>query len=1346
MLRTYPGLLFVALLLGSPVGAQSQPLGNEWIKYGQTYLKIPVVQPGLYRITAAELQRAGLPTTTVDPTTIQLFHRGVEQGIYVDGESDNRINPADFLEFYGQSNDGAPDSLLYKPHSAQPHSYYSLFSDTTAYFLTWRPAGQPGKRMTSYTDTDDTGLTPESYHWAEELRVFTETYPGYPAGIPPKIEYSHYEAGEGYTGVVQQKDKRYDIPFVLSDAVRTGPDPQIDGLLVGREFTNHRVDWLVAASSNSQRRTDTTLFSGYDNARVRPDMAWTDVGADGRLLLSTVSQGDSSDRYSVSYVRLRYPQQISANGQALQTYQLVPNAAGRSLVAVSAVSASTRFWDITDPTAPIRLGFSLTPDALARLVVRGTDQARTLLTTNQPKPVLAIRPVTFVNWANRQPTYLIVTHEALMQPAGVPATGTPAPAATGTVDAVRAYAAYRASAAGGSHDTLTVTMQQLFDQFSYGERHPLAIRRFADHLLGQSNGWAKRPQFLLLLGRSRSTPGVRRDPQQATLDLVMTAGFPGSDVLFTAGLNGFPADVPALMTGRINAGTPQEVVDYLDKVRQYESGSTDALWRKNLLHLSGGDTPAEATLFRRLVDGYRDKAVAESLGARVTTRSKQTDKPVELINVARPVNEGVGLMTFFGHSGLDVTDLDIGFCSNDALGYRNQGKYPFLLINGCAIGNFYFGRPTLTTDWVLTPNRGAIAALAHSHLGYANYLNDYTSTFYTLLTDSASLNQPIGYLQQETIRRVLMRTPDGQALANGQQMVLQGDPAIRLFPFDTPDNAVTAGGLTVRGAGDQPLTTGSDSVRIRVVVQNAGQYRRGPLPVRVRRWVEGRESGVFNGTVPRSVAYQDTLTLTVPNERGAAGPNQFEVTINPTGSIPETNRANNSASVEVTVAGQGPVPIYPPNLGVVQTRSVRLTAQSFATGSRTFELELDTTSRFDSPALLKQRILADGSITYPATLTGPARTPFFWRVRAVGETAWSTASFVFDPTSPSAGLPEGQLRLLGKLPTDVQQGDVVTVSGQFTNLSPYPFADSLVVRQTLYAAGLTNPQTREWSLKSPNAGDTLRFSTRIATEFLPGLNRIVLTVNPRLQPEYSFVNNTLDLPLPVQPDVLGPVLEVAIDGARIGENTVVSARPVIDVLVADDNRSLIRRDTAGVDLYLQGADPTRSSDWRNARLNWRSATVQPTGADNVFRVRYPSAELAEGSYRLLVTARDAVGNPAIPYEVGFRVVNERNLTHLTVSPNPFRDRVLFAFRLTGGQAPDALTLTIRDLTGRMVRHRRSAGRIGLNEWTWNGDSDNGEPLPAGVYLYHLTVSDNGQDWPVAADVTNELRGRLILTR
>lgn len=1346
MYRTLAACLLLCLPgLSLAQSTAPDPLPNQWINYQQSYFKIPIGSAGLYRVSADELQRAGVPITRIDPPTMQLFHRGVEQAIYVEGEADRRLDTGDFLEFYGRANDGGPDSLLYRPHHVQPHPYYSLFSDTTAYFLTWRLDGKPGKRMVAYADTNDAGLMPEPYHLAEEIRLFTDTYPGYAAGIPPKIEYSHYEAGEGYTGAIQQKDKPYHHTFSLTNTVPAGPAPQLDILLAGRDYTGHRVECWAGSTSSTQRLLGYTDFLTYDNARLWLSANWSDVGADNQLVVSTTSRGNGSDadRYSVSYIRLQYPQKLTTNGQPGQVFKLAPNPIGRSLIAIGNLAADTRFWDITNPTTPIRIGATSTTANAARFVVPNTNATRTILSVSRPKSVSDIRPVSFANWTSRRPTYLIISHEALMQPAD------------GTPNAVQAYAAYRASAAGGGHDTLTVTMQQLFDQFSYGERHPLAIRRFADQMLRQSRGSAKRPQYLLLLGRSRSTPGIRSAPNQAGLDMVMTAGFPGSDVLFTAGLDGQPEHVPALPTGRINAGTAQEVIGYLNKVKEYESAPTDVLWRKNVLHLSGGNSPSEASTLRNFVNYYGSKIVALSLGARVTTRSKQTDSPVERINVARLVNDGLGLMTFFGHSGLDVTDLDIGFCSNDALGYQNKGRYPLMLVNGCAIGNFFFGRPTLVTDWVLTPNRGAIAAIAQSHLGYADILHQYSTTFYDLLADSSQLDKPIGQLQQETIRRLLAQTPDGQlpdgrTLANCQQMVLQGDPAIRPFPFETADYAIRATDLRLEGDKHQPLTAQSDSVRLTAVVQNAGQYRSGPVPVQVRRFVGDRESGVFNLMLPRAVAYQDTVTLTLPNERGAEGMNQFEVTINPAAPngarpLPETNYTNNRALIDVTVRGPNPVLIYPASGGLVSTNTIRLTASYPTESPRLFDLELDTTARFDSPARITKRILAANSISHQATLSARPGTTFYWRVRladrADDSAAWSPGVFVYAPDSTRLGWPEGQIRLGSPLPTDVRQGDVVAVPVQFTNLSPFPYKDSVLVRQTIYAAALARPQTTDWRLKAPTVQDTLNFITRIETAKLPGLNRIVLTINPHLEPEYSFQNNTLNLPLPVQPDRLGPVLEVAVDGARISDGAIVSARPTIDVLVADENRSLLRRDTTGLHLYLQGPGHNQVFE----RLSWRQAAMAPPGADNVFRIRYQSATLPEGLYHLLVTAHDLVGNAAPQYQTSFQVISERRLTDLTVYPNPAHGPVRFAFQLTGDQAPDAVTINLTDLNGRFVRRLTRQVRIGLNEWLWDGRTDAGERLPAGLYLYKLTISAHGQDWPIDSRVNGQLTGRIVLT-
>ncbi|MCX6215604.1 C25 family cysteine peptidase [Spirosoma sp.] len=1333
------------LLIGYPLIMRAQSNINSssltyWINYTQPYIKIPVTENGLYRITPAELRLAGMPTDLISPKTIQLFHRGVEQAIFIQGETDGRFDTSDYMEFYGRRNDGVADSLLYHPPSAQPHPYYSLFTDTTAYFLTWG-VDTAGKRMTAYADSSGAGLTPESYHWAEDLRLFTDNYPGWPNGIMPKTESSYYEAGEGYTGAIQQKDKPFQSIFSLTNAVRNGPAPQIAVLVVGRDYANHRVDCLLGPTPDNLRLADSIRFPTYDNALLQPLLTWTDVGADGNLIGSTISRGEniSADNYSISYIRVRYPQTFAMNGQQEQTFQLAANPVGRSLISITNLMPNTRFWDITDPTNPVQLSHSIRSDS-AGLVIDHTETARTLFSTSQPKRVSKLLPIRFTDLSSRRPTYVIITHEALMTPLTDSLTGR-------VTNAIQSYAAYRASVAGGTYDTLTVTMQQLIDQYNYGERSPLAIQQFINQMRQQSS---EHLRYLLLIGRSRSTPGVRNNPNQALLDMVMTAGYPGSDGLFTAG----PDGVPAIPTGRINAGTPMEVMNYLNKVKEYEAQADNAGWRKSVLHLSGGLSLGERDLFRRLVDSYRLTATAESLGANVSTVSKETDNPVEFISLTKQVNEGVGLMTFFGHSGLAITDLAIGFCSEDALNYRNKGRYPLLFVNGCAIGDFFFGRPTLATDWVLTPNRGAIAALATSHLGQTDVMHRYTTAFYSLLADSAQLNKSIGQLQQETIRRVLANSTDGRDLANCQQMVLQGDPAVRLFPFSTPDYALTTGGLTVLGKTEsrsgQSLTTLSDSVQMLAIVENAGLYRNRPLPVRVRRWVNGQESGVFNLIVSCSVAFRDTLVISFPNERDAAGENEFEVTINPADSPlaqTERNQTNNQARIRLTIPGQNPVLIYPSPNGIVHSSAIQLTAYYPPNKPYNADIELDSTINFSSTFKQTWRVTNTTAISVPVLLPTRPDVTYYWRVRLANSTAsgptsaWSAGSFVYSPASTAVGLPEGQLWLATSLPPDVQQGDVVSVQALFANLSPVSFADSLVVQQTVHAAGLTNPQTQRWTIAPPVRGDTIRINIRIATKKLPGLNRVVLTVNPRLQPEYSFLNNSLDLLLPVQPDQLPPLLEVAVDGARLTDGAVVSARPVIDLLLIDENRSLIWQDTLGVDLYLQGPGQKTGFD----RLNWHGSIIQPATATNEFGIRYTSPLLAEGNYRLLATGRDVVGNPAVPYQISFRVVNDRHLTNLTVYPNPFRDRTLFSVHLAGEKAPANLTIQLLNLAGQLMRRISLSPRIGLNECIWDGRDGVGNLLPGGVYLYTINLHDTF-NWPISDSLSRKLSGRIILLR
>ncbi|MCB0819901.1 MAG: hypothetical protein KDC13_04710, partial [Bacteroidetes bacterium] len=130
-------LLFLLFIL-SFTGLVAQPFGNEWINYDQKYYRFPVYNTGVYRISSASLLEAIPALNAVDPRSLQIFARGEEQAILVQGESDGIWDDGDFVEFFGRKNDGWFDASLYStPESEQSNPYYSLFTDTASYYITW---------------------------------------------------------------------------------------------------------------------------------------------------------------------------------------------------------------------------------------------------------------------------------------------------------------------------------------------------------------------------------------------------------------------------------------------------------------------------------------------------------------------------------------------------------------------------------------------------------------------------------------------------------------------------------------------------------------------------------------------------------------------------------------------------------------------------------------------------------------------------------------------------------------------------------------------------------------------------------------------------------------------------------------------------------------------------------------------------------------------------------------------------------------------------------------------------------------------------------------------------------
>jgi len=154
----------------------SQVNGNEWINFNQIYYKIKTAGNGIYRLSYNDLVDAGVPVGSIIASRYQIFHRGLEQAIFVQSLSGTPLQAGDFLEFYGQRNDGTLDADLYMPSQAQPHKFYNLYSDTTAYFITWSTTGINGQRMDFVDLFNVGGLPQEDYHDQEQLALFTSDY------------------------------------------------------------------------------------------------------------------------------------------------------------------------------------------------------------------------------------------------------------------------------------------------------------------------------------------------------------------------------------------------------------------------------------------------------------------------------------------------------------------------------------------------------------------------------------------------------------------------------------------------------------------------------------------------------------------------------------------------------------------------------------------------------------------------------------------------------------------------------------------------------------------------------------------------------------------------------------------------------------------------------------------------------------------------------------------------------------------------------------------------------------------------------------------------------------------
>lgn len=992
-------LLLVFIL--SSVLSQAQNYNNEWIDYNKTYYKFKVGATGVYRISVDALATIGLSNVNADH--FQLWRNGVEVPLYTTSQN-APLSTGGYLEFWGEMNDGVPDRVLYRQQEWQLNDRVSLQTDTAAFFLTVNPAGNNRRLVPTVNDVAGNTLAPEPFFmYTMETNYRARPNAGRAELVGTSYTYSSsYDYGEGMTSTEIAGGSSVTVTYSnLKPYTGAGaPDPSFLVHASGNAV-NPR---YIRVNLNNDSLTAATM-DYFDYVKHAASFPISKIAAGTAAFNVSNRASVTSDRMVIARMSLTYPRTFSFNGTAIFPFSLEASAVGNYLVidnfpVTGGAAATPVIYDLTNGkryvasanSVPFR--FKLEPSATARNLVM-VSQAPAY-----SKSITSFEQRNFINYAeaSRQGDFMIITNGLLTSESG-------------PGDPVEDYRQYRSSTAGGSFNAKIYMIDQLEDQFAFGiKMHPLSIRNFLR--------WA-RVRFsnplrdVLLIGKgviysqfkvNEAAAGIKQ------LCMVPTFGNPASDNLLSAEGS---SSIPLTPIGRISAITKEEVSAYLTKLKEYEQlynysspVIADKSWMKNVVHVVGAGDNNTSSLLTAALDGQKKILEDSSYAANVHTFSKTSADAVQQVSSVRLNNlfkEGIGILTYFGHSSSNALEFNL----DNPEAYDNPGKYPVFIVMGCNAGSFYnyntarlSTKETISEKYVLTPDRGAVAFMASTHLGIIHYLDIYNTRNYRAIGQT-QYGKTLGECMDEAIRQTFALTTENDFYARFQceQFTLHGDPAVRLYTSEKPDYAIEDPLVSL---DPKYIPVSETSFKVTAKFVNLGRSLNRDVIVELKRTYPNNQVEVIKRDTILFKTFQDSLVYTLPviatRDKGL---NKISVTIDPENNIEELYETNNSVTKDVYIIEEDIRPVYPYPFAIVNQQGIKLavsTANPFS-GTHTYMMEMDTTESYNSPMKITRSVDAPGGfIEFTPGITFVDSTVYYWRVAAAvssGAPVWHSNSFQY---------------------------------------------------------------------------------------------------------------------------------------------------------------------------------------------------------------------------------------------------------------------------------------------------------------------------------------------------------------
>ncbi len=627
-------------------------------------VKIFVKHEGWYRITQPDLIKAGLDPN-VDPAQLHLYAEAIEQPIELTGATSGPggFGPQATISFYGRGID-------------------TQYTGTRVYFLTVEST--PGQRMQILPPSTGSNLPPASFNYTVELTPHTTYFSA--------LTTSN---GNNFFGPLISStptDETIQIPQL--DATST-TSPELEVVLQGVILA---VPHDVTVVLNGTTLGDVT-FTGQDKGKLKVTIPPGTL-MNGANTVELTSEDGEYDYSLLQSIRITYPHLYAAESDEL----IFTGRAGDEVKIFGFQQSAISVYDITNPDQPIQLSAQTIANSGQQTGFTAEVQvpwsANSSATQHTLMAVAADRISSAATHANHPSHW----HEAQ---AGADIVMVSA----GAFANVLAPIAQAHKAEGKS--SAIVPVDELYDEFNFGEHSPLAIRDFLQIAV---RAWHTAPKYLLLNGRASLDP--RNYLGFGYLDFVPTKIVP-TPSLVTAS-DGWFSDfndtgVPTIATGRLPVSTEAEAQLVAGKIATYEGQSTDGPWTNQALMVADVNDTENFTQDSLVVQAQLPKSM-QVTDVFATTMGI----PQAAAAILTAINSGQLLVNYAGHGSEDMWSGSDLFDNTAASALTNGNSLPVFLIMDCLNGFFQdvYEQP-LAVTLMLAPNGGAVAVLASSGLNQA---------------------------------------------------------------------------------------------------------------------------------------------------------------------------------------------------------------------------------------------------------------------------------------------------------------------------------------------------------------------------------------------------------------------------------------------------------------------------------------------------------------------------------------------------------------------------------------------------------------------------------------------------